>query len=260
MRSTAGRVVFANTRRCADAVRRGPLAQLSLLGARRSLADEAARPARADRRPVRLADGRAASSSGALDGHSALRLQPAALRHRRPIAGGGARDVRPFWESPFPATLQDERLPPRRRQPRVPRLHRLRARALLGRDPIELQPRETAPPVASDASACSRRASAGPTRRPLREGRLVDAGGRERWYRAARRVLVGAGRRSRSTSRCCRTRPPSTSRASAPTVRCASSTTGSTSARSAWCCSTTAACSCAPIRPSTRWSAACRSR
>ena len=131
-----------------------------------------------------------------------------------------------FWESPFPATLQDPDFRIVDVNDAFVEFTGFARDALVGRDPIELQPEE-------DRAANRERrrmllATHGRADVPaLSEGRLIDAARRERWYRAARRVLDGEGGR-RSTSRCCRTRPASTSRASAPTARCASSTTGST--------------------------------
>ena len=70
--------------------------------------------------------------------HSALHLHAWAgepARRGRRCARSRARlrgvreTIRLFWDSPFPATLQDSHFRLRRRQPGVPRLQRLRARA-----------------------------------------------------------------------------------------------------------------------------------
>ncbi len=94
-----------------------------------------------------------------------------------------------FWDSPFPATLQDAEF----RLVDVneayleftgyPREH------LIGLDPVELQPQE------DQANTLDRRsrllATAGKdVSRSLSEGRFIDAGGFERWFSIARRVLV----------------------------------------------------------------------
>jgi PAS domain S-box-containing protein len=142
---------------------------------------------------VTLRDGRRAQLAWQpLDAqHSTLRLQiapaPAAPPRNLPRAvPSPAVDelLRVLWRSPFPATLQDLdfRLVdvnqayldytgfPRER--------------LIGLDPIDLQPRED-----RAASAATRVPLLDVLRReevpPLIERRLIDASGRERWFRAA---------------------------------------------------------------------------
>ena len=94
-----------------------------------------------------------------------------------------------FWDSPFPATLQDAgfRLVDVNRAfeefSGYPRAY------LLGLDPVELQPPE------DRAHMRERRERLKATEgkdfsRTLSEGRLVDAGGFERWFSIARRVLA----------------------------------------------------------------------
>ncbi len=94
-----------------------------------------------------------------------------------------------FWDSPFPVTLQDAEF----RLLDVneayleftgfPREH------LIGLDPVELQPQE------DHAHTLDRRRRLRTTAgkdlsRGLSEGRLIDAGGFERWFSIARRVLA----------------------------------------------------------------------
>ncbi len=94
-----------------------------------------------------------------------------------------------FWESPFPATLQDEDFRLVDVNDAFVEFSGFARSALVGRDPIELQPPD------DRASSRERRkvvmASRGQTGAPgLSEGRIVDARGFERWYRVARRVLA----------------------------------------------------------------------
>ena len=99
-----------------------------------------------------------------------------------------------FWESPFPVTLQDEQF-------RLVDFNQAfldftgRPReALLGRDPVELQPDEDRGTHRERRKLLQ--ATRGRADAPaLSEGRLVDAHGVVRWYRAARRVLEGEGGR-----------------------------------------------------------------
>jgi hypothetical protein len=94
-----------------------------------------------------------------------------------------------FWDSPFPATLQDAEFrfldvnDAYLEFTGFPRAH------LIGLDPVELQPQE------DHAHTLDRRrhlrSTAGKDMsRGLSEGRLIDAGGFERWFSIARRVLA----------------------------------------------------------------------
>ena len=89
-----------------------------------------------------------------------------------------------LWRSPFPATLQDLDF-------RIVDVNQayleytgLARDKLIGIDPIELQPRED-----RAANAAARVSVVDKLRRdevlPLIERRLIDASGRERWFRAA---------------------------------------------------------------------------
>lgn len=94
-----------------------------------------------------------------------------------------------FWESPFPATLQDPAYRFVDVNPAFVEFTGYPRDQLIGRDPIELMPPE------DEALKRARRtqltATAGRAQpRELMEGRLIDANGRERPYRVARRVLT----------------------------------------------------------------------
>ena len=145
----------------------------------------------ADGRPVQLA-------WQPMDGlHSALRLQfgsPPAMPAAGPmpvdIAVPAVADlVRVLWRSPFPTTLQsaDYRLLDVNQA--YLEFTGLPRERLIGIDPLELQP-----PEDRDANRAARTQLLEEYRRasvpPLIERRIVDAGGRERWFRAARSALV----------------------------------------------------------------------
>jgi PAS domain S-box-containing protein len=152
--------------------------------------------------PLNLADGRSLQLAWhALDAtHSALRLQvgPAASHAGSAptlpdglAEPGSAEMLRVFWKSPFPATLQDADY-------RIVDVNQAyldfsgyRREQLIGIDPLGLQPEED-----REASLAARRHQIEDFGRadsaPLFERRLIDAGGRERWFRAARSALVDA--------------------------------------------------------------------
>src|SRR5439155_21898237 len=95
-----------------------------------------------------------------------------------------------FWESPFPAILQDEQFRLVDVNDAFVAFCGFARDALIGRDPVELQPEE------DHAAMRERRRHLQETRGRadapgLSDGRLVDAGGFERWYRASRRMLDG---------------------------------------------------------------------
>ncbi len=94
-----------------------------------------------------------------------------------------------FWESPFPATLQDADFRIVDVNDAFAEFSGFARSALVGRDPLELQPPD------DRASSRERRkvlmASGGQASVPaLSEGRIIDARGFERWYRVSRRVLA----------------------------------------------------------------------
>ena len=149
--------------------------------------------------PVRLPDGRTVALAWRrLDAaHSALRLQPAAAAHEPAVPrlvhdlSDSLRDaLRVFWESPFPVLLQDAQRRIVDVNPAYLAFSGLPRSRLVGIDPIELEPeadRASALAALDDSEA----ASAGHP--PQREHRLIDAEGRERWFRASRRVLRDEG-------------------------------------------------------------------
>ena len=152
---------------------------------------------------VRLADGRGVTMAwrrldlkhGAL--HLALtpqtasapagaaRLPPPALL----TAAGMRETIDIFWESPFPAMLQDPQF-------RIIDVNRAfleftgyTREQIVGRDAKELQPAEDWPAINEQRERSQARLES--TEEPvLMEGRLLDSSGRERRYRVARRVLV----------------------------------------------------------------------
>ena len=94
-----------------------------------------------------------------------------------------------FWESPFPAMLQDADFLIVDVNDAFVAFSGFARSALVGRDPIELQmPDDRA---SSRERRAQRVASRGQGDEPeLSEVRIVDARGFERWYRVARRVLA----------------------------------------------------------------------
>jgi PAS domain S-box-containing protein len=147
--------------------------------------------------PATLPDGRPVQMAWQpLDGlHSALRLQfgaapPPPAATPVDIAVPAVADlVRVLWRSPFPTTLQDAdyRLVDVNQayldftgHPRE---------KLIGTDPLALQPLED-----REANRAARRQLLEDYHRagvpPLIERRIVDAGGRERWFRAARSAVI----------------------------------------------------------------------
>jgi PAS domain S-box-containing protein len=96
-----------------------------------------------------------------------------------------------FWDSPFPATLQDSEF----RLTDVNRAYEeftgFPASSLTGRDPLDLQPEEDRATNRAHRRQASEAQLLHPAAEGLIERRLLDAQGRERWYRAARRLLRG---------------------------------------------------------------------
>ena len=93
-----------------------------------------------------------------------------------------------FWESPFPAMLQDPDFRIVDVNDAFVEFSGFAREALVGRDPVELQ-------MPDDRAASRDRrkhlvASRGRAAEPaLREGRIIDARGFERWYRVSRSIL-----------------------------------------------------------------------
>lgn len=108
------------------------------------------------------------------------------------IASPAVRDmVRLLWDSPFPASLQDSEF-------RFVSVNAAYAdftgrsrESLLGTDPLELQPEEDRMFNLASRERLRERPD-DPEVPRLIERRLLDAGGRERWFRLSRRVLQGA--------------------------------------------------------------------
>ena len=97
-----------------------------------------------------------------------------------------------FWESPFPVTLQDEGFRLLDVNDAFVEFCGYPRESLIGRDPVELQHDEDR--GANLEKRKTLQTSRGRAESPgLSEGRIVDANGVERWYRAARRVLEGEG-------------------------------------------------------------------
>lgn len=147
---------------------------------------------------IRLADGRPAHLEWRrLDAaHSALRLVFSAAAPTRPTppraqAAGAMREAIAFlWESPFPTTLQGPDFRFLDVNGAFADLVGHRREQLIGRDAIEFQPEDDRPRI---LAARERMRAGGGVRAPepaMVEGRLIDAGGRERRYRVSRRTLV----------------------------------------------------------------------
>ena len=98
---------------------------------------------------------------------------------------GVAAPVRLIWESLIPITLQDSAFRLVDVNPAFVRLTGVARDQLIGRDPLELQaPRDRATSLMLRARL---NAEAAPASAALPEAeRLLDAGGRERWFRASR--------------------------------------------------------------------------
>ncbi|HSN31459.1 MAG TPA: PAS domain S-box protein, partial [Ideonella sp.] len=88
-----------------------------------------------------------------------------------------------FWDSPYPATVQDERHRWVAVNDAFVRFCGYARERLIGADPLSLTREE------DRAGVLAERQRATPADDPTAEHCLVDAGGRERWYRVARRWL-----------------------------------------------------------------------
>ncbi|MEO8836420.1 MAG: PAS domain S-box protein, partial [Caldimonas sp.] len=99
-----------------------------------------------------------------------------------------------FWDSPFPVTLQDEDFLLVEVNDAFVAFTGYSAEYLIGRDPLELQPEEDR--IANGERRQALKATHGRPDVPAQsEGRLLDANGAERWFRAARSMLEGEGGR-----------------------------------------------------------------
>ena len=133
--------------------------------------------------------------------HHSLRIQ--ATRALQAVAGGepvvqpaaAAAPLSLHWESPFPCTLQDADFRLVDMNPAYLEFTGFTRAQLVGIDPIDLQPEE---------DRASHRAQRQRLRDNFRSGdvpalleqRLLDAQGRERWFRAARHLLADEAGRS----------------------------------------------------------------
>lgn len=120
----------------------------------------------------------------------ALQFTTATLRTDGADNGATRELIGMFWDSPFPATLQNAKFLLVAVNDAYVQFSGFRREDLLGQDPILLQPEEdralslqTRERLREDLSSAVPR---------LIERRLVDATGRTRWFRAARRALTDA--------------------------------------------------------------------
>ncbi|MDB5820243.1 MAG: hypothetical protein JWQ11_3883, partial [Rhizobacter sp.] len=152
---------------------------------------------------TRLADGRdAALVLAPLDSQFwALRIEPqntAPQVREAPLPAGTADGVdeliKLLWDWPFPASLQDDQF-------RIVEVNRAYTEftgytreQMIGRDPLELQPQVDLDDVAATRALWRERSGeVEPTQ--LAERRIIDSGGRMRWYRVARRALLDGQKR-----------------------------------------------------------------
>jgi PAS domain S-box-containing protein len=150
--------------------------------------------------PLPLADGRLVNPAvQPLElGQWALRLDVRHEPHARAMPEAPAWDspasrqlLRLFWDSPFPATLQD-------RDFRLVAVNQAyldfsgypRER-LIGLDPIELQPAEDRVASRAARAAMNFEVVDDSSLAPMIERRLIDASGHERWFRLARSIVAG---------------------------------------------------------------------
>jgi PAS domain S-box-containing protein len=96
-----------------------------------------------------------------------------------------------FWDSPFPVTLQDADFRLVAVNDAYVQFSGFHRDQLLGKDPILLQPERDRARSFQMRERLSEDFSAGGVA-PLFERRLIDATGRTRWFRAARRALIDA--------------------------------------------------------------------
>ncbi|MBL0727567.1 PAS domain S-box protein [Piscinibacter sp. HJYY11] len=153
---------------------------------------------------VVLADGTSCTVSlTPLEGERwALRLEPRSTAVARPPAQTSSLSqelLRLFWESPFPACLQDADFRFIQVNPAFAEFTGFSADWLIGRDPVELQPiedRELSLAYRVQTGAMSEPGQ--PSR--LMERRLLHADGRERWCRATWRKWVDEAGQTRYLS------------------------------------------------------------
>ncbi|MBL0092291.1 MAG: PAS domain S-box protein [Piscinibacter sp.] len=196
----AGQVSFANsaaTRLVPDAVGLSLPRLEALFGAPAVAWLQAAQrgEARAAEPPLaRLPDGSAFTLAWRrLDsGEAVLRLLPAAASAPPSEPVHAVHEAfRLVWDAPFPATLQDAAFRLVDVNPAYLEFTGHSRDWLIGRDPLELQPAEDRASSLEAREAFLANSALADTG-PLFERRLLDAGGHERWYRAARRRVTDA--------------------------------------------------------------------
>ena len=144
-----------------------------------------------------------------------------------PAPAAAAEVLKLLWDSPFPASLQDDSFRFIDVNPAFCAFVGRPREAVVGLDFIDLLPEEDR--LATIENRKRFVVSGGKVETAyVAEGRLLDAGGLRALVSRRRAMYCRPRAAGRACSPCCRTRPPSTSRANAPTARCASSTTGST--------------------------------
>ncbi len=115
----------------------------------------------------------------------ALRLAPAAPGPAiDPPAAGELIGL--FWDSPFPVIVQDTQFRITHVNPAYVEFSGYPPEQLIGRDPLDLQPEEDRGPN----RALRQETLFGAAQERLIERRIIDAAGRERWFRAARRTIA----------------------------------------------------------------------
>jgi PAS domain S-box-containing protein len=133
--------------------------------------------------------------------HAAMHLGPAAdspaPAAERPVPpampADAMRDAIEFlWQSPFPTLLQSADFRVADANPAFLEFSGYPREQVLGRDVIEFQPQDDWPAILAARARLNGR-PAGPGEPAMIEGRMIDAGGRERRYRVTRRTLVDAG-------------------------------------------------------------------
>ena len=121
-----------------------------------------------------------------------LRLLPAAVSAPPSEPVHAVHEAfRLVWDAPFPATLQDAAFRLVDVNPAYLEFTGHSRDWLIGRDPLELQPAEDRASSLEAREAFLANSALADTG-PLFERRLLDAGGHERWYRAARRRVTDA--------------------------------------------------------------------
>jgi len=154
-----------------------------------------------------LPDGRAFGVAlSPLEGERwALRLAAVGALQEAPAAASGAEAsmsaelLGMFWESPFPACLQDSEFRMVHMNQAFVDFTGFSAAQLVGRDPVELQPPEDRELVLAYRAQIQAMARPGQPAR-LMERRLIHADGRERWYRGTWRVWIDEHGRKRYLS------------------------------------------------------------